>query len=184
MKPFFITGLPRSRTAWLSVVFTIGDSFCFHEALRFTRNGTEMLAMFKQTGAKHVGNSDSLLPFFYNDIARYFPDAPIVIIERDPKEVFESLERVFGVKSQLIIDETLVRLESIRHDALIVDYSDLDNEPVLRKMWAHCLGDVPFNRQKWLSLRELNIQIDSKKYMAFNDFSSLRVDLIKSGLNI
>lgn len=31
MQPFFITGTPRSRTAWLSVVATSGASVCLHE---------------------------------------------------------------------------------------------------------------------------------------------------------
>ena len=31
---FFITGLPRSRTAWLANWFTYGHTFCFHEACR------------------------------------------------------------------------------------------------------------------------------------------------------
>ena len=34
MSNFFITGLPRSRTAWFSTFFTGNNSFCYHEIIR------------------------------------------------------------------------------------------------------------------------------------------------------
>ena len=55
-KRFFITGLPRSRTAWMAAFMTSGNAVCLHEPRNWA-------AMWNHDGAQHVGISDSGLGF-------------------------------------------------------------------------------------------------------------------------
>lgn len=78
---FFVTGLPRSRTTWFSAYLD-----CEHDLLgRVTRKA------FYKIMPTLTGLSDSGLMF--TDFQKKW-DAPTLIIERDPLEVAESMERI------------------------------------------------------------------------------------------
>jgi len=51
---FFITGLPRSRTAWFSAFMTASGYPCLHEGL----NGCKSIAEYKQK-IKHKSDSNT-----------------------------------------------------------------------------------------------------------------------------
>ena len=73
---FFITGLPRSRTAWLANYFSTGDVFCWHEAMAGITCKQDYWARLATTHYKHVGNSDCTL-----FMGGYIHGAPLVIID-------------------------------------------------------------------------------------------------------
>ncbi len=86
MKNFYITGLPRSRTTWMSMVFNAHGLFCWHEGMNNCLTKDDYRA--KMEVRSIVGNADCGLP--YCDILEDMP-GPMVVIEREPKDVQKSL---------------------------------------------------------------------------------------------
>jgi hypothetical protein len=133
-QKFFITGLPRSRTAWLANLLSYGDkSFCFHEAVR---RATDLEAQFKlYDSVTHdlVGDSSCGLLLNWQEVSARYPDARWVIIRRDPQQVLESSRRAFPwlkVTADAIRD-LAGRLREARNalpNLLSVEFDELDEK--------------------------------------------------------
>ena len=165
---FFITGLPRSRTAWFSAFFTGNNSFCYHEIIRVSNDFESVIDKLTNRKEMYVGNSDSSLPIWMDKIDHILRDSPIVIIERDIEEVSNSLKTLYKEYDYTkILDLTLERLEVVkkRYNYISVDYNDLDHQTCLEDIWSYCIPNIPFDKDKFETLRTINISIDYKSYM-------------------
>lgn len=148
---FFITGLPRSRTAWFANFFTTGGSFCYHEALNHYPNKGALTGAM--TGAKfYYGNSDSALPF--TKFQEWF-NAPTVIIERNADEVIESLYKLYGEHAAIpkLVLAGQVKLKHLR--GLRVAFQDIDSR--LHEIWDYCVDSI-YDVERAEALMKLNIQ--------------------------
>lgn len=90
---FFITGLPRSRTAWFAAFMTHDDIFCWHEALNGCLSKQDFYDRM-ELPFKHVGNADCGL--ILTNFQEKYPDAPTVVIHREEKP-----EPMVGMKDGL-----------------------------------------------------------------------------------
>lgn len=84
---FFITGLPRSRTAWFSAFMTASGYPCLHEGI----NGCKSIKEYKD---KIKDISDSNTAFGFVDIP--FSGRPILVIHRG-KETSNRLDEIKGL---------------------------------------------------------------------------------------
>jgi hypothetical protein len=97
-KQFFITGFPRSQTAWLSNLLTWGDSICYHDPVDLV--GVDIgdfgLNVIKKMrlSAGPIGLSDSSTLYVWREFVKAFPDAKWVAIDRHPNSVIESLKNI------------------------------------------------------------------------------------------
>lgn len=107
MKPFVITGLPRTRSAWLSAYFNVP-----HEGIR------KGLSLSDIEGTADCGYV--LCPAW----REAQPKHSLVIIERDPLEVIDSLQRLNA--PTVMVSSLAEMLESYYRDALVVQYTELD----------------------------------------------------------
>lgn len=92
---FLITGLPRSRTAWLSVAATGPKSICHHEPVSDHATYADFCRIFADDRFEHVGVSDSALVL---QIGRLMKDVNlrVLIVVRPLEEVVASVRRYFG----------------------------------------------------------------------------------------
>ena len=165
---FFITGLPRSRTAWLSTFFTGNNSFCYHEILRVSDGFSDAIKKILNRKEIYVGNSDSSLPLWIDKIDYILQESPIVIIERDENEVINSLTNLFGNYDWVkLIDLTLENLETIkkRYNYISIDYNELDKQSCLELISNFCVPNIPFDKDKFEILKTINITIAKDKYV-------------------
>lgn len=155
---FFITGLPRSRTAWLANLLTYGRSYCFHEALR---HGEDLKPLFEGVNADYIGDSDCGIPFYTDRILKDFPGAKFVMIERCAKDVQASLEKVFKEDMGEIMGLCLNKLQEFREkiSPLVVRFEDLNNLSTLRQIWRHCLSDEPMNLSRTIMLKNFKVEV-------------------------
>lgn len=72
---FFITGLPRSRTAWFSAFMTASGYMCLHEGF----NGCRSIEEYKKK-IKHVSDSNTGIILVGAPI-----DRPILVIHREDR---------------------------------------------------------------------------------------------------
>ena len=95
MKHFFITGLPRSRTAWLANLLTTDTSVCYHEKIRECDSFEKYIVKMTTAPVEKVGDSSSGHLLFYRQMVQTFPDAKWVLVERNPQEAFEAAVKAF-----------------------------------------------------------------------------------------
>ncbi len=89
---FFILGMPRSRTAWLSVALTYGDSVCLHEGVAGCGSFGEYAAKLRAVPSAIVGDSDPALVYWVPQLRAEFPNARFLVVWRDPAEALRSLK--------------------------------------------------------------------------------------------
>lgn len=123
-------GLPRSRTAWLANFLTQGDHFCFHEGI----NGCPSIADYK---VKLGNQGDSGTGMMLFDMNTLFPDAPMVIIENNPKKAIEFCRRTYSFYNPSLIYRLRDKLDKI--EGLRIPFDDIDKR--LPEIWSHLIGD-------------------------------------------
>ncbi len=163
---FFITGLPRSRTAWLAEFFhnpLLGIS-CDHELLMYCGSMQEVDE--RMTDLTH-GNSEPNLGYFMDDFLATFR-VPVILINRDMDDVIVSCKKAFEYDPseevfiaqqglQKLLDPRLYPQELV----LMVDYDEVDVK--LEEMWEF-VTTGPFPTAKADRMMDLNIQVMPSKY--------------------
>jgi len=158
---YFVTGLPRSRTAWLANWLTAPGTFCFHDATLIDNSHVGVLSVMAERQNRRqyeaVGDSDSGLIFWSGQVRAACPKAPFILIERDPEACLASSLRLGFSKG--LWDAILQaywqtrRLPGVR----IVSYDSLDDIDVLDSLYYDCTG-LPMDRQRTELLQHLNVQ--------------------------
>lgn len=184
MNVFFITGLPRSRTAWLANFMTHRSSFCFHERLKDCARPQDLAYHLRTAEARHhlfVGDSDSILPLHAPKVIEQFPEARWIIVWRDATKAALSYVKYFGAQRYVGQDypkmaevehkmaELTRRLGQIPHlmakeNLLEVTFGSLERESILESIWNHCTrGMVQFDRERARLLQTLRVQVIPEK---------------------
>lgn len=168
-RPFLISGLPRSRTAWASVLCTTQNSICYHEPCVKFKKWDDLVDLYQRETPKFVGVSDSsvvfLLPWILETI-----QPRTVIIERNVGEVKASLDRL-GIPSGEYLELSFAALKAIRNHPLVmwVPYRALEIPRIVQRMFAHLLPGEPFDEDRYELLAKMRIVTDFEKTVrAFN----------------
>lgn len=150
MKTFFVMGLPRSGTAWLSNFLTWGDSFCLHEATCGCESLQDLEDAFIRTGCSNVGNADTASVILADALDERFPDSRFLFVVRNIDKVKYSL-RTKGfdnsfVDSAAVVLSTAIREESL--NSMAVSFESLFEQNTARAIWdfLRMPGDFPFRR--------------------------------------
>lgn len=164
MEPFLILGRPRSRTAWVANLLTAPPaSFCLHEGLAdagadFPRL-KERMALLR---VSVVGNADTGLIHHLDAMLSAFPNAKLVLMTGNDAS-WRNWATRFGLPSAVRakVDEDYARaLDRLRGQALLVDCRSLTVDiREAKRLWAHCVPNIPFDSQRWEVLKDLNIQV-------------------------
>ena len=129
MTPFFITGLPRSRTAWLANYFSYGNTVCLHDLLhRLTIY--EIGGRILKTGCANGGYADPALLLYWEAILEDVPAAKWLIVERDIEDVARTWDQVIGQDSTPELYAYKQTLEGLKRRAgrvLTVEFEDLNS---------------------------------------------------------
>lgn len=160
---FFITGLPRSRTSWLANFFTYNNSFCYHEATRFCTSMDDLKELMHNHSAENIGNADPAMLYIMNDAIQAFPDAKIVLIEREIHETIDSFIDFYTSYEYKSIQEWIESLYEImerikqKYEVLTVRHDKLNQMEECKKIWDYLLPDEEFDEKRWSLLDELYI---------------------------
>lgn len=177
---FFITGLPRSRTAWLSLFFTQRTSLCIHDAMRYVDSPKALRTYLEKKTKRHhkfIGVSDSSLASILPDLAGEFKflwedgtAARMALVQRPMDDVGAALDKVtgVGVPKGAALTNKLLRLVS-RNRALpgcVPRYSfdELDSPVTMQRMQRFLLPGIPFDIERYYRLNELRVTIHEDKY--------------------
>lgn len=158
MNHFFITGLPRSRTAWFSNFLTFGNSFCWHDGFDGLENFEGFKVRMNLDGCENVGNSDPANLLFWREISFWYPKARWVVIRRPFEEVVKSCSK-FGIDRSFLEFSWghLIAIENAL-DPLVVKFDDLDFSAVDQVAdWLHVKVGPPTRTSQ---LCRMNIQVE------------------------
>lgn len=173
---FFIVGLPRSRTAWLSNLFTTGRVYCFHDASRRVERVPDLHEIVHESrvDADFIGTSDNgltIMPAALDWYRERDPDVPVVVVRRPKDEVVRSLfalydEGIPAASLAKMVNHAAAGLDMIAGagNVLEVRYHDLDNINTLESMWRHLIPGVAFDMQRAAAVRQLNVQMAQPWY--------------------
>lgn len=161
--PFWVTGLPRSRTAWFAVAMRGPGSHCFHELTTDTASFDDLrcLWLLGEKG-QHRGNSDSACALYAARILAEIRPRTLVI-ERPMGEVIASLSRLYS-RDMAHLAPLLERLNASLSGAhpLIkrVRIADLTDREALIEA-ANWL--VPGHGERAAALTDMNIQVTQER---------------------
>lgn len=172
---FFVTGLARSRTAWIANFLTSGKTICLHDALIGCGSVEELRDKMAAQPFPNVGNSDSGLALIWPKLLQQFPDAKTVFVWRDPNEAYWSYIEYFtrhpygGQRSLLglrtwfdMLEEELKVWRTKATNAIDVDFKALESAEECLSIWKF-ISDEPFNRARWELLHNLRVNPASEK---------------------
>lgn len=159
---YFILGLPRSRTTWLSVLLSQGKDICYHEkSLEFS--SLESLKIFCEENP-NCGISDTALILHWKWIRQNIPEAKIILINRNINEVIKSVQEIgLPLDSLPFLKE---KLEEAKLDPEIVqiEFSDLNKKQYCKIIYEYC-KEEPLNDSWYEAVRGIEMQ-PNKDFLA------------------
>lgn len=163
MIPFFITGLPRSRTAWLANWLTTDHSLVYHDV---------PMPVDLRGEWKHIGFSGPELAEEYECLSRLYPSAKWLVVLRPESEAKASFLKWSG-DSLSVPEETFDQLwhERVKRlarvvaspNARMVEFNRLDEASEARKVWEYLMPELEFDASRWRVLNEFNVQQSLQK---------------------
>lgn len=179
LNTFFITGLPRSRTAWLSNLLTYRNSFCYHELARHGGNARDLIKKMETRTERFVGTADSSFPIYHKSILELVPESKIVVIDRNINDVKNSLCEFLGGWSDEL-DETVEKTgkalyELTRHyDCKIIGFNDLEDTLTVKSIVDY-ISPNDWDVDRFTQLDRMNVGLNSKWLVDIDldDFNSL-----------
>ena len=142
---FLITGLPRTRTTWLTVLFNCICVEAAHERDLFFDSMNDLTEWLEGGTEKHPhGLIDGFASCAYPSYAlKTFANNPIVFIKRSVKDVQRSWEEWQGYPTHqgllYLAQKNYKRfLDEAPSQALIVNYEDLDDYKTCKKIVETC----------------------------------------------
>lgn len=159
-----IIGLPRSRTAWLSVVLTYGSSVGLHDAVGLgSPSVREYLSVLNSFEAEHVSDCSSALILRHDLIDA--AGGPIILIRRNKDDARASFAR--HIRNDRLVDSSwdgiIESFDMIARNfpgriALEVEFKDLSDSGVIKSIFDIAAPSCLFDLDRINRLQRLNIQ--------------------------
>lgn len=163
--PFYIGGLPRSRTAWWAVATTTANSICHHEPGPGIGAYEDARALWEAPSDLSVGISDAGLGLHLRRILDEIGPKTLIVV-RDSEAVLASIARYTGLSAEAarpLANQLLDVLAVVDHPLIMrVPFEALHSEAVVRDCMAW-LGVEPLNLPQ---LMHMNIQSDLSHNLA------------------
>lgn len=156
---YLITGLPRSRTAWMSVAAsTVPGSICYHEPMKRHTSWECCFDLWKS--GPNVGIADAHLGFHLERIIKEV-NPRILIIRRELHEVKDSLAKLGGPQTNYtdLLGAALDRFIQAPGIAC-VHFQGLKSLAIVKQCLAFLMPGCTPDEARLTELMDLNIQAD------------------------
>jgi hypothetical protein len=165
-KPFLITGLPRSRTAWWSVLTTTPVSTCAHEPMKDCKSFVDLVALWDRPGPPYSGVSDATALYVINRVLSEM-QARTLMIDRPLADVAHSLHVYFKgmAYDERAVRRTLDEMKGLmtrwRDHPLVkrVAFDQLNNQEIVEECFSWLMPGAALTFRP--ELMHMNIQADA-----------------------
>lgn len=165
---FCITGLPRSRTAWLAALMCAHGIETLHEYPPFFADLDELGEwLYAGTDENPHGYVDGFSIIHHAALLkRHFADCPIVVIQRNPVDVRRSWEGWDGPITDEVFETVLATVDEFCREAapnvLLVPYEALDDYRGVNRLVLHCTARA-LKPRTWQLFHRLKIELHKAK---------------------
>lgn len=139
---FLVTGLPRTRSAWIAALLTAHGAPCLHEPAVAYGRRVSLKEIFDD-GYRGIVYPCAGLEYGA-ELPAAFMGHPVVVVDRDPHESRAELEKWSSMtfddakwREAVAANETVIR----GFDARRVRYADLDKFEIVDRMVRYLTGD-------------------------------------------
>lgn len=163
---FFVLGLPRSRTAWLSVLLTGEHSNCSHAGTNGHATFAEYAKAIREREGDCVGDSNPFLAFHVDALIAEFPDAHFIVIYRNANEAMDAFERASDDADKISRHDFIAAFENASvklSNALHVSYEDLGSYCEVADIYRHATGVDGLSVARFEQLSSLRISTTFQK---------------------
>lgn len=158
-QPFLITGLPRSRTAWMAEIAHSDRAVCFHEPMAHLARWDDVFGEIwgERWVRAFVGIADHGLGFHLPEIMRR-AEPRTLIIERPIVEVEASLDLIGLLGSRLFL-ELLAAALAYQHPLIRrVPYASLADTSAVVECLQWLMPGAPIDAGRIAAMQGQNIQ--------------------------
>ena len=163
IQPFLITGLPRSRTAWLTALCnTVPGALCRHEPTQDWPAWQTCFTAWREEAHPFAGFSDHVLGLHLAEIVREIGPR-VLVVERDAASVERALARVLpGVNARPLLAVLADRLRAARGlpGVKVVPFAALRHCSAALDCLGHLLPGAAIDPAKVRAMLHLNVQAD------------------------
>ena len=164
--PFLITGLPRSRTAWMAEFMTTASSVCFHEPLRKMYDVSGLSHKLMDDEHKFAGASDSGAGYFLPWILTNL-QCPVVIIDRHIDEVDESMRGIgFSIRPALELLKKEINTYGDHPNVMRVKFENLHQLTTMQKIFWHLMPGEPFDEGRFERFDKVIVEVNVDEIIA------------------
>lgn len=176
MIRFVVFSLPRSRSAWLSVLLSQYD-VVGHDV------GLDAGSVDAFIHAPYLGTCETGAQFAWRLIKRLVPHVRMAVVLRDPHEVAESLAR-FGMGGKMLLPEMQMRHDDLltiadQKDVMVLEHSQLGSFEHCERLFNH-LTDGSLLEDRFDQLKPMNIQVDMKAVLEKTIRNAPRIEALKA----
>lgn len=179
MSAFLITGLPRSKTAWLSVVAsTVRDSICYHEPVKRHKSWECCFDLWASKDYEHTGIADAHLGF-HLDAIRERVNPRILIIRRDIEHVKASVAALGGPQTNYVDLLAHALDRHITAEGLAwVSFDGLTHIDIVGRCLNFLMPGCTIDERKIREMIDLNVRVDMDVVWDFALANRENADLI------
>jgi hypothetical protein len=161
-KPaFLVSGMPRSRTAWMAAWLTTDKTICYHDP-KIGEVDATLSTTYRRTGF----SGPEVCTMF-----KQYPDVPWLLVFRAHEQAlpeFIAIAQQHGVAPadvQKFWFERFDYLQEISKNPtmMLVRFEDLNDIEAMRKVWHHLMPDEIFDLARYVALNRLIITQDTRK---------------------
>jgi hypothetical protein len=158
-EPFFIFGMPRSRTAWLANLFCTDSVHCFHEISKAPP--WDIRKTLESSAKDFVGLSEPNMLLFAEAMELY-PGSRVVVIERAFHDVTNSL--LLRAHAEIVAEVMRQQIEAIgkicleRHQ--YYGFNELDDIDRVLSLWNYLVPRVVPDVERIKQLMQFNVQVN------------------------
>lgn len=160
---FFITGLPRARSAWMANLLTAGNCFCHHDLWCQADDDLEKLKpLLWATGTPWVGVSDPMNAMHWQNLIATYPEARWLILERDVDDVRASWRKLGWDEAGISIwQEHLAQLRQTASTSHTLHLDTASDEEIFEacQYLVPSFWNWPNFQRRLKLLRTLNVQV-------------------------
>lgn len=141
-----VTGLPRSRTAWLAALLTAHGAPCCHEAAIGYRRQVALAEIFAD-GYRGISDPGAAIIYGREALLGAFTDCPVLVVKRDTLDAQLALEKALGrpvENFQRVVDSIAWVEEKL--NPLVVDFRRLDDPIAVDQIVQHLTG-IPLDEK-------------------------------------
>jgi hypothetical protein len=146
---FLITGSPRCRAAWLSVLCSTANARCYYNPSYGFTDLSDLERLYESDHYKFVGAADSVLALFLPQILDTIKPRTLIVY-REPEKRTRYTKQAFEA------------MEAVKNHPLVLcaPFEALAHKRVIQKLFWHLLPGEAFDEERYAQLEKMRITAD------------------------